>query len=262
MKTKNICKFPAPTLSESLHISKFVKETMPEVMSQPSLLDSHRMILITQGEGKLSFDGEQMDVTRGNLVFGFEGEQFFVSDIRDTVYMYVDFSGTRAGELFRRFNVNRISRCFGGFDGIIPLWEENLSRASESTLDLTAESLLLHAFSRLNTSDSQRDDLISRVIEITEERFTDTYLSLSVIADELAYNAKYLSHQFKQKAGVNYSEYLRSVRLRYAVSLLDRGLDSIKNVALLSGFADPLYFSSVFKKAMGYSPKEYISMKQ
>ena len=231
-------------------------------MSQPSHLTSHRMILITQGEGTLCFNGTHIEVTRGSLVFGFEGEEFYLSEIRDTTYMYVDFSGTRAGELLRRFNITCNDRAFCGFDGIIPFWEENLSRASDSTIDLTAESMLLHAFSRLNTSGGLRDDLINQVIEITEEEFTDTELSLSTIANELSYNAKYLSHLFKQKTGVNYSEYLRSVRIRYAVSLFDRGLDSIKNVALLSGFTDPLYFSNVFKKTMGYSPKEYISMKK
>ena len=53
------------------------------------------------------------------------------------------------------------------------------------------------------------------------------------------------------------SEYLRTVRIKHAVMLFDHGLDSVKNVALLSGFSDPLYFSSVFKAEVGISPKEY-----
>ena len=57
--------------------------------------------------------------------------------------------------------------------------------------------------------------------------------------------------------GVTYSEYLRDLRIKYAVSLLNEGLDSIKNVALLSGFADPLYFSNIFKKTIGISPRKY-----
>ena len=81
------------------------------------------------------------------------------------------------------------------------------------------------------------------------------------IADELSYNSKYISHIFKEKMGISYSEYLRSLRLKFAVSLFDRGLDSVKNVALLSGFSDPLYFSTVFKKGMGVSPKEYRELK-
>jgi len=99
------------------------------------------------------------------------------------------------------------------------------------------------------------------MISETEERFNDPMLSLSVLAEELSYNSKYLSHVFKEKMGIGYSEYLRETRIKFARSLLDRGLDSVKNVALLSGFNDPLYFSSVFKKTMGVSPAAYVKNK-
>jgi YesN/AraC family two-component response regulator len=46
--------------------------------------------------------------------------------------------------------------------------------------------------------------------------------------------------------------------MKYATMLFDRGLDSVKNVAQLSGYSDPFYFSNVFKKSVGVSPKEYI----
>ena len=58
--------------------------------------------------------------------------------------------------------------------------------------------------------------------------------------------------------GINYSAYLRSVRIKYAISLFDHGIDSIKNAAWLSGFNDPLYFSGVFREEIGLSPKTYI----
>ena len=92
---------------------------------------------------------------------------------------------------------------------------------------------------------------------MTEQNFVDSSLSISSIANELSYNPKYLSHLFKEKMGMRYSEYLRMLRVKYAVTLFDRGLDSVKNIAYLSGFDDPLYFSTVFKKVVGVSPKEY-----
>ena len=70
---------------------------------------------------------------------------------------------------------------------------------------------------------------------------------------------KYLSHFFKEKMNVSYSEYLRSLRFQYAISLFELGISSVKNVALLSGFSDPLYFSNSFKKAIGISPSEFIA---
>ena len=77
------------------------------------------------------------------------------------------------------------------------------------------------------------------------------------MSEELSYNSKYLSHAFKEEMGQRYTEYLRDIRLKFAVSLFDNGIDSVKNVALLSGFSDPLYFSTIFKKMTGKTPKEY-----
>ena len=82
--------------------------------------------------------------------------------------------------------------------------------------------------------------------------------SVKEISESLSYSEYYLSHLFKEKMGVNYSEYLKNMRIKYAVSLFDSGVDSVKNVAFLSGFSDPLYFSRVFKKTMGKSPSEYM----
>ena len=93
---------------------------------------------------------------------------------------------------------------------------------------------------------------------MTEKHFRDPKLSLEQIAKKIGYNPKYLSHYFKKKMNVSYSEYLRLFRFKYAISLFELGISSVKNVALLSGFSDPLYFSNAFKKAIGISPKDFI----
>ena len=137
------------------------------------------------------------------------------------------------------------------------MWRDSLSRADTETIDLAAESILLYTFSRLSQSAVQKDGLLSQILEITEERFRDPDLCIGEIAKELNYNVKYLSHYFKEKKGVGYAQYLKTIRIKYAVSLFDHGISSVKNVALLSGFTDPLYFSSVFKSCIGLSPTEY-----
>jgi YesN/AraC family two-component response regulator len=171
--------------------------------------------------------------------------------------MYISFTGERSEELFRRFGINAAFRSFDGFESVVPLWQDSLARATDESIGLLAESMLLYAISRLCVDGNMKNDIIGSVISITEESFAESDLSITGIAEELGYNAKYISHLFKEKMGIPYSEYLRNLRIKYAVSLLDHGIDSVKNVAVLSGFQDPLYFSSVFKKVLGISPKEY-----
>lgn len=262
MSTKNICKFTQPSLPNVLTVSCFVMEANEQVMTNKSVLNNNRMILMTGGSATLCFDGQELNTEAGTLVLGFAGESFTVKNIKNATYIYIDFGGTRGSDLLRRFDINKGNRVFCGFDGLIPMWSESLSRAGENTVDLAAESILLYTFSRLTGATFEANGIIGKIIDYTEENFTSPTLSVSEIANKLSYNPKYISHLFKEKMNVSYSEYLRSMRIKYAITLFDHGIDSIKNVALLSGFSDPLYFSTVFKKEIGVSPKDYINSKK
>ena len=257
MKYNDICKFTPTSFIETLNVECFVMETNFDLMKKPKILKKHCMILVLKGEGTFHFGIDNIRFKTGSLVFGFENELFSTESSDEVVYMYINFGGNRAVDLFRRFNLTSVNRIFDGFDGLIPLWSESLCRASEQTVDLASESMLLYTFSRLSTKSSQLNDLVSRILEIVEKQFDNPDLSMNSVSEQLSYNSKYISHVFKKNMGASFSEYLRSVRVKFAVSLFDHGLDSVKNVALLSGFYDPLYFSTVFKKVVGVSPKEY-----
>ncbi len=257
MKSKNICKFINPSAPEPPFVRTFVLETDLETMKRGFDLSVDRAVLVTSGEVCFTAGERRLELSAGNLFFGFKDEKIAVEPNGKCEYIYIDFRGERSEELFKRFGISAANRCFKGFDGLIPLWSESLCRAGEQSVDLAGESMLLYAFSRLSAEPSEQNCIVSQMIELTEEHFTDPELSLSAIADELGYNGKYLSHVFKEKMNKGYSEYLRTIRIKYAVSLFNHGIDSVKNVALLSGFSDPLYFSTVFRKEIGVTPTEY-----
>ena len=255
----NICKFSPSGISNDLNISCFVYETDPAIMLQKTALPANRMILVECGEGEFVFDNSTFIVCAGSLIFGFEGEVFTVANNKNMRYIYVDFTGTRATTMFFRFGISNETRKIEGFNSIIPFCKESLLTAKQENIDITAESVLLYVFSRLSVNQPMQNDVIQKIIKYTEENFRDPELSLSLVADEIGYNAKYLSHFFKEKTNTTYREYLRSFRIKYAVSLFELGISSVKNVALLSGFSDPLYFSNTFKKEIGLSPREFLS---
>ena len=105
--------------------------------------------------------------------------------------------------------------------------------------------------------------------KIMRRRLANAYLSSVIsispvlllvgVASLLLVNARGVSDYFKEKMHIGYNEYLRSLRFQYAISLFELGIHSVKNVAILSGFSDPLYFSNAFKKEIGISPKEFIA---
>ena len=141
---------------------------------------------------------------------------------------------------------------------MIPFWKECQKLAEEANIDVLCESVILYSLAKLNPAKKEKCDVISKVIELTQNNFTDPDLSISAIADMLGYNEKYLSALFKKKKGVAYTQYLREQRIKHAIFLIEQGVESVKNVALLSGFRDALYFSKIFTASVGISPKEYI----
>ncbi len=259
MENKNVCKFSLSNLSNELSVSCFVLETDQKVMQNTIRLSRDRVVLIERGEGSFLINGVPYSFEAGTLIFAFEGETFTLKSGNDIRYLYIDFTGTRGRTLLQRFGIYPVSRKIQKFNGLIPFCKECLFSSPAENTDIAAESVLLYLFSRLSLGKLKQNDTLQRIIDFTQENFNNSDLTITVVAEKIGYNAKYLSHFFKAKMNVNYSEYLRSIRLKYAISLFENGISSIKNVAFLSGFSDPLYFSNVFKKEIGYSPKEFIS---
>lgn len=82
-------------------------------------------------------------------------------------------------------------------------------------------------------------------------------LSLTTIADAVHINASYLSRIFKKETGQPISEYINISRIEKAKELLSDNADLTYEIAEQVGFHDPAYFSSIFKKYTGVSPREY-----
>ncbi len=82
-------------------------------------------------------------------------------------------------------------------------------------------------------------------------------ISVHDIGESVHLSDSYLSHIFSETFGRTITEYLTSIRIEYAKSLLAKQGLSISEVALDSGFEDVSYFSRVFKKSEGITPRDY-----
>ena len=257
MSEYNICKFN-PVRSGDLSCTDFVYE-VTDCQSEPHTAPKNALHLVIKGEGLLEFDGERYGLSKGTLFFVKKGECVAIKNSDRLEYSYICFSGRRAEELLERVGISANRRCFDGHERLIPFWSECISSANDSNTDLLSESVLLYSLAVLEPEITERGRLISDILTLTAEKFTDHTLTLSAIARKLGYNEKYLSAYFKREMGVTFTQYLRDMRVNHAVFLMEQGVVSVKNVALLSGFFDALYFSRVFKEEKGVSPREYIA---
>lgn len=82
-------------------------------------------------------------------------------------------------------------------------------------------------------------------------------LSLNEIAAIYSISPSYLSALFKKYCSVGFSEYITQMKINKAKELLLKENYKVYEVSDMLGFESAFYFSKVFKKVTGYSPKEY-----
>ena len=88
-------------------------------------------------------------------------------------------------------------------------------------------------------------------------------LNLQRLSDEAGVSPGYLSKQFKRIYGKSIIEYLCERRLQESKALLEAPEEiTVYEVAERVGFSDPLYFSKVFKRHFGSSPRKYLKKKR
>lgn len=102
-----------------------------------------------------------------------------------------------------------------------------------------------------------RDYVKEAVAYINENYFEE--LTLSGLADKYAVESSYFSRLFKQETGENLMLYIAGKRMEKAKELMRREDINIAEVAFMVGYDDYTYFSKVFKKHTGVSPREYRS---
>jgi len=82
-------------------------------------------------------------------------------------------------------------------------------------------------------------------------------LSLTRLARELNVNSSYLSTLFKKETGKTVTDYITNRRVSHAKHLLKSSRLQVQTVGQLCGFEDVHYFSKVFKRLTGCTPKQY-----
>lgn len=82
-------------------------------------------------------------------------------------------------------------------------------------------------------------------------------LSLRTLAETLSVSSGYLSTLFKKETGQTLTEYINRRRINHATHLLESTRLQVQTVAQHCGIVDVQYFSRIFKRIIGMTPKEY-----
>jgi two-component system response regulator YesN len=99
--------------------------------------------------------------------------------------------------------------------------------------------------------------VILKAREYIDGHYRDENISLHTVAGHVGISPNHLSTVFSQETGENFVEYLTRVRIEKAKQLLKNTAMKSADIAGEAGFSDPHYFSFIFKKHTGFSPREW-----
>ena len=98
---------------------------------------------------------------------------------------------------------------------------------------------------------------IVNAISIIHAEYSEK-LTLNYLASKIHINPAYLSRKFHEEVGMGFSEYLNEFRLKEAQRMLVEYPDlSISTVSERCGFNSQHYFSQIFRKMTGQSPRDF-----
>lgn len=95
------------------------------------------------------------------------------------------------------------------------------------------------------------------VLEYIGEHYAEE-LTIPQLARICYFSEYHFMRFFKKYMGISCLEYIKTLRLEKAASLLGQNADSILEISLASGFSNLSYFYREFKKKYGMTPKQFI----
>ena len=100
------------------------------------------------------------------------------------------------------------------------------------------------------------DDIVRVVVDYVNENYMNK-ITLAEIANRVNYSLPYVSKVFKENYGMGFEAFLQKTRIEQSCRLLANSDKKIIDVAECVGYNDLKFFSTVFKRFVKMSPREY-----
>lgn len=261
--SESICRFlPSQEDQSNIKAVHFVYETDFEKLRQPFIHPIFYLHIVTEGSAVMHDHRGSYPLEPGSVYFSFPAQPFEIRNACDFRYIYISFMGSGVAPLMEQLQISPDMPVYQGYAHLCPIFSSTIRQARTANASTLALGLLLYTMGLLASSDTgnrqEPQQLFTAVADYVDTHYTNPDLSLKVLATEFSYTDKYLSSLFIKHMKIPFHTYLLNLRIQRAMLLLQEPTCSIAQVAGMCGFANPLYFSKVFKKRTGWTPTEYI----
>ena len=229
----------------------------------------YQILYVANGKTHFWFDGREKIVSAGHMVlYKPEEIQKYVYYLEDNPEVFwIHFTGSDVKNILAYHGISLDEHVF--YCGVLPdykalfrkiIQELQLCRYGYEDYIASLFNDILLLVDRQQHEQKKTTGNVQEQIERAAAYFNENYntkISIDDYAESLHISTNWFIHNFKQYAGMSPAQYILSLRMVNAQSLLERTTYNIKEISEIVGYENPLYFSRVFKKEIGKSPAQY-----
>ena len=230
----------------------------------------YQLLYIVSGKGHFYFHGEDRVVYAGRMVLiqpRQEQRYEYFGEDKPEVF-WVHFTGSDVKNILRSYHIPMDDPIFysGASSTYSYLFKEmihelqNCKTGYEDLLTMYLRQIFLLVQRTRQEERPTVSTYIQEEMEFARRYFNEHYnepISIHEYAESRNMSVCYFQRNFKQIVKHTPMQYLLTIRVNNAASLLETTDYSMAEIAAIVGYEDPLYFSRLFRKIKGVSPRDY-----
>jgi AraC-like DNA-binding protein len=224
-------------------------------MSRPKGRADYHLLFNASGEIKVN--GETLSEGEAYIILPWDRHEYTYVNREGALYYWLHFSGTEVHGLLEGLGIGKgkyvLSESKGEAEEILRRMVKALSEEWYSAENYMVGQL--YSLIALLASPNKSRIPFNKAVKLLRDPQNKT--AVSELAELYNMSEGHFIRQFKFYTGHTPLEYRAMKRIELAKSLLSGTDMSVSDISESLGFDDPLYFSRVFKKNTGISPREY-----
>ncbi len=219
---------------------------------------SHGFIIRVSGAVQYCFEDESILVKEGEMIFLPKGSRYEYKKVseEDIVCTIINVDGDFGNIRQSHYSIKDFYDADYIMYHFADLWKfGNQSQKYQSISLLYSLLAYVSNLESLQYPDKKKFNVIEPAIVYLQDHIYDCDLKIDELHRLCGVSDTYFRKIFISRFGTSPKNYVVGKRVSYAKSIIDSGeFNTVKELSLMVGYKDPLYFGRVFKQHFGSSP--------